>query len=93
MSRVSWKFTHTTSNDLHYFFYKINNQHNFVFDSYRSKSVNNWNVGASYLLEQGKTKITVSTNEFCIDRKLGMFSKTRKPFFFRSKRKKKICYV
>lgn len=89
MSRVTWKFSVVTINDLQIFFKKTNPSYRVGVDSYRSKTINNWNKNRNYTIPQGKTNITVWVDDYSVGKKLGMFSKTRKPFFFRSKRRKK----
>lgn len=89
MARVSAKFTPVYESDLRMYYNNLQSTQNSIIFAKRSKNINNWNKGANYLISQGKTTLLIKTNEFFLDKKLGMFSKTRKPFFFRSKRRKK----
>lgn len=89
MSRVSWKFTWATEDDLFYFYKQIDPTFQFYFVPFRHTTVNNLNNNQEYSLYQGKYLVNIYTDKFCLNRKLGMFTKTRKPFFFRSKKKKR----
>ena len=58
-------------------------------ESFRHKTINNLNYEYPYYIHQGKNYVYLNSNEYCLSKKLGMFSKTKKPFFFRTKLKKK----
>lgn len=58
-------------------------------ESYRHKTLNTLNINQQYTIHQGKTTVTYPVMSKYIRKKLGMLSKTRKPFFFRSKKKKR----
>lgn len=88
MSRVSWKFLYTTQADIKHFYIKTLGNYK-ILESYRNKTINNLNKDYEYYIHQGKSHVYLDSNEYCLSRKLGMFSKTKKPFFFRTKIKKK----
>lgn len=90
MSRSNWKYTWGTENDLHMFFNKITRVNVFAPQTYRHKTINHLNSNRLYLIHQGKVKHLVDTSEYYVDHKLGLASKTRKPFFFRSKKKRNV---
>lgn len=88
MSRVSWKFSWATDDDLYLFYQTINPSFSYNFIPFRSTTVNNLNNHREFHLHQGKYHTYVYVTKFALNRKLGMFTKTRKPFFFRSKKKR-----
>lgn len=88
MARVSWKYLYITNNDLKQFYAKINTQ-NYLSDTSRNKTINLLNAEGVCSTYQGNVEVTTTLNTAMVGKKLGMFSKTRKPFFFRSKKKKK----
>ena len=55
----------------------------------RKLSVTNFFINSLCKIHQGKFSVRFRLNEFYLGYKLGQFTKTRKPFFFRSKKKKK----
>lgn len=88
MGRSSWKFNFVTNCDLYKYYNKLSRPLEYTAYGYRDKTINNWNNNITYKVEQGKVHMFINTNEYFNNYKLGMFSKTRKPFFFRSKKKK-----
>lgn len=75
-----------------YFFYNniILDRKNFYAASDREKTINNITSNTWFSIHNGKRWTTqFLSSDYCVGYKLGMFSKTRKPFFFRSKRKKR----
>lgn len=88
MSRVSWKFLYFTEYDL-YTFYEPMVGVQAPWDSFRNKTINNLNIDRFYNVHQGNVYVSFETTIYHLGWKLGAFSKTRKPFFFRSKKKKK----
>lgn len=87
MARVSWKYIYTTKEDIKHFYLKFIGNYK-ILESYRNKTINNLNKNCEYYIHQGKNYVYLDSNKYCISKKLGMFSKTRKPFFFRTKIKK-----
>ena len=55
----------------------------------RYLTINRLNFKEKRIVYQGKYKVFFDPSVYCLNYKLGMFSKTRKPFFFRSKKKKR----
>lgn len=89
MARATWKFLWATHNDIEKFYSKIDEEFSYFDEVYRHKTINVLNMNQYYTIHQGKTKTTFPVMSKYIKKKLGMLSKTRKPFFFRSKKKKR----
>ena len=92
MSRVAWKYLYFTDYDLCTYLKTQLKQSpcNDVVPNIRLKTLNRWNYSTVYFVDQGKIKVLVKPSLYHINFKLGAFAKTRKPFFFRSKKKKKM---
>ena len=91
MSRSAWKFTSISEYDLYTYlrtYIKRTCPLKFL-PSFRLKSLNKWNYRSIYFIHQGKYTVSIRPSIYHISYKLGAFAKTRKPFFFRSKKKKK----
>jgi len=54
----------------------------------KKKTINVWNNFYTVKLHQGKYSNVFKTTDYHIGVKFGEFTKTRKPFFFRSKKKR-----
>lgn len=89
MARATWKFLWTTENDIEKFYNSIDEEFSFFSEMYRHKTLNMLNINQRYFIHQGKTKTSCFVASKHIRKKVGMLSKTRKPFFFRSKKKKR----
>lgn len=91
MARSNFKKLYLSYEDLYYdYFVRVLEQSIPTHNSYRCKTINNLTCDAEFAIHNGRQHpVIYKSSEFSIGRKLGMFSKTRKPFFFRSKRKKK----
>ncbi len=89
MSRSSWKYIYHTDYDLEVFYSSIDNSFNLPSNNRRSLTINRLNYTQNHYVYQGKYNVYFDTSIYCLNYKLGMFTKTRKPFFFRSKKKKK----
>lgn len=90
MSRSASKFIFITEYDLATYlktqiqpFYSVQFQPNI-----RQKTFNKWNYKSYYYIPQGKYTVKVRPTLYHLAYKVGSFAKTRKPFFFRSKKKK-----
>lgn len=88
MARASWKFLSFNTKDLELFFLKKAEWSGNARIS-RSKTINNLNINNSFEVHQGNTLAEINFTEFTVNKKPGMFLKTRKPFFFQTKIKKK----
>jgi hypothetical protein len=89
MARSNYKYVYVSDNDLKYLYSKINQNYDFETDSYRNKTINMLNYTNRYSIHQGDINVFLKPNIFHLNYKLGMFSKTKKPFFFRPKKKNK----
>ena len=91
MSRAAWKFTAVSEYDLYIYLHTYIKQTRPVqfLPSFRLKSLNKWNYRYLYCIHQGKYTVSLRPSIYHLTYKLGAFAKTRKPFFFRSKKKKK----
>lgn len=90
MSRSAWKFTQITEFDLFLYFKNFTKKKylpNYA-PNIRAKSVNRWNYRTLFYISQGKYTVKVQPTIYHMSYKLGAFAKTRKPFFFRSKKKR-----
>lgn len=90
MARSTWKFLFITSYDLYAHFKTQIKQDcpNIFKPNIRAKTLNKWNYRSVYSVPQGKYRVNIRPSLYHIGYKLGAFAKTRKPFFFRSKKKK-----
>ena len=92
MARSSWKYLYLTNfnilNYLEYFIeeYRVENS-----IAKRHTTLHNLNYFLPYTIYTGKWTIQKKFTKYHLNFKLGEFTKTRKPYFFRSK-KKRICY-
>lgn len=89
MSRSNWKFVYHSEKDICSFYKTINPTFEYISNNDRYMTVNRLNYKERRVVYQGKYKVFFDSSIYCINYKLGMFSKTRKPFFFRSKKKKR----
>lgn len=89
MSRSNWKGVYHTEKDLCSFYKTINANFEYISNNDRYMTINKLNYKERRVVYQGKCRVFFDSSSYCINYKLGMFSKTRKPFFFRSKKKKR----
>jgi len=74
---------------LYFYNNKVLDNKTFYPQSDREKVINPLNCDAWFSIHNGSGQLTqYKSSDYCINKKLGMFVKTRKPFFFRSKKKK-----
>jgi ribosomal protein S19 len=88
MSRSNYKKPVLTFDELFYFYSIVDNGYKFKLPSYRNKTINGLNISYKFYIHQGNSHRDIKLSEYSIGKKLGAFSKTRKPFFFRSKKKR-----
>lgn len=89
MARSLYKFLFFSLEDLYIYYSKIINKNLIVAKPSRQRTVNGLNINRKYKIYQGKYWHSILVNKWAIGWKIGAFSKTRKPFFFRSKKKKR----
>lgn len=89
MARSNYKFLYYTCEDIKLFYSKINNKFEYYNPCFRYRTINNLNIDENYVVHQGNTRVDVNPEEFSIGYKLGMFTKTRRPYHFFKKTKKK----
>lgn len=88
MARSRWKYLPLFTSDLKQYFNslitggKIN-----ILEKKAKETFNNWTADRKYKVYQGKTMVRLNVNEYFIGYKVGSFIKTRKPSFFRTKKK------
>lgn len=90
MKRSTWKYIPITYFDYYYYISKLLKLK--IFKNFhiapRIKTITmlsqHWNS-----VHQGKNYTIINMSQFKLGLKYGSFTKTRKPFFFRSKKKKK----
>lgn len=90
MSKSNWKFLSVNKNDMIFF---LTNKFNLKksklnFFIKKNKTVNNFNKNFKGFIHFGKLWRKNKPLKLHLSNKFGMFLKTRKPFFFRSKKKK-----
>lgn len=91
LARASWKY--------HFFQkYEVEDYVNFLTDSYfeeqfiisRNVTITKLNFFKQLSVSTGKFIVDKSISKYHISHKVGQFTKTRKPFYFRSKKKKNV---
>lgn len=90
MSRSSYKFLPLYSFEMKNYFFKLiekNTKKNYLV--YRNLTINNWNIKPLVKIYQGRYNSVFKITPFHIGIKYSQLSKTRKPFFFRTKKKKR----
>ncbi len=93
MAKSSWKFTAYTSVDLKIFYTRFFYKQE-IYDQVphqRNNRINVFNFTHKFYIHQGKSYLFFQTSEalYLFNLKLGTIARTRKPFFFRSKDKKR----
>lgn len=90
MSRSSKKYTTFYTQELILYFNKILNlKKNYIKTNLnRKKTLNSWNLQKVLAIHQGRYTSKHILCDFFLNLKVGSLSKTRKPFFFRSKKKR-----
>lgn len=89
MSRSNYKYIPMYNDDLkNYFLIFTEQKSKKVTKINRKKLINFWTYNSTYLFYSGKFWRTLKPTIYSFNLKFGMFSKTRKPFFFRSKKKR-----
>ena len=83
VARSTYKKLFLTYDDLLFFYSKVNPvSYRFVY-GLRNKTINALTCEELFTIYQGKDCSDLWSTEYNIGKKVGMFSKTRKPFFFR----------
>ena len=88
MARSNWKYIYYTDYDLEVFYNSIDSSFIIPENNVRSLTINRLNYTQNHYVYQGKFNVYFDTSIYCLGYKLGMFTKTRKPFFFILKKKK-----
>ena len=88
LSRSNYKKHLLMLDDLYFFYSIVNPEFEYKLSSRRNKTVNNLSIRNTFYVHQGNSIKDVRLSEYSIGRKVGEFSKTRRPFFFRSKKKR-----
>lgn len=91
MAKSTYKYITFYQDDFdNYFYVKISDKsfNRIVVFTNRRRVLNSWNSKYIHVVHNGKVLIRHTATLFSHNRKLGEFSKTRKPFFFRSKKKR-----
>lgn len=87
MSRSKIKYTPLYTHDLRTYFYSLLNVYKNIKPlKYSRETFNGWNTLNTYYVHQGKSNVTIKLSKFHLDYKVGIFRKTRKPSFFRTKK-------
>ena len=89
LSRSNYKSVYHTEKDFCSFYKNINPNFEYELNVSRYMTVNRLNSKERRIVYQGQTKVYFDPSPYCVNYKLGMFSKTRRPFFFRPKKKKR----
>lgn len=94
VSKSSWKYLQTNKEEMKYFlrdFYLEKKLRGKTVLPTKNKSItlNHLNYNNVYIIYQGKFWVRKKFSIYTIGRNFGQFIKTRKPFYFRSKKKKK----
>lgn len=88
MARSRWKYLPLFTSDLkNYFNTLLGRSDDSILRKKSRETFNNWNINRKYKVHQGKVSVTLNVNEYFLGYKVGLFIKTRKPSFFRTKRK------
>jgi len=91
LARASWKYHFFQNNE-------IEDYTNFLTDSYfeeqcissRKITITKLNFFKHLSVSTGKTIVDKSISKYHVGCKVGQFTKNRKPFYFRSKKKKNV---
>lgn len=94
MAKSAWKFYNFTTKDIYYYLdeyrlptkYQEQQHYGIVSNSFKFNPINYMHI---YKFHQGNSRITKRFSIFNIGNKGKEFLKFTKPFFFRSKKKKK----
>ena len=94
MAKSSWKFLNTNSKEISkflidFFLPKKYKGRQIVRTYTKNITINYLNYMHRYFLYQGKFEVKKKFSMYHIGFNLGQFLKSRKPFYFRSKKKKK----
>lgn len=90
MSRSSYKFLPFFKHELNnYFFNLIEKKKISNYKVNRNITVNYWNIKTKVKIYQGRYNSIFKITKYHIGYKYSQLSKTRKPFFFRTKKKKR----
>ena len=91
MARSNYKRFFLTYDDMYFYYNNIVLENKrYVALSDREKTINNVTKNTWFSIHNGKRWTTEFLScKYSVGYKLGMFSKTRKPFFFCSKKKKR----
>lgn len=89
MSRSNKKFLPLYTIDLKRYFTKLMNFNKLYIKNFSRKiTINSWHINNKYSVYQGRYYSEHTFTEHSMNFKVGSFTKTRKPFFFRTKKKR-----
>lgn len=92
LARASWKFHFFKTQDVdNYVDYMTDANLNVTENTTRHSTITKFNYFVPANLHTGKVLVEKGFTRYHIGFKLGQFTKNRKPYYFRSKKKKK-CY-
>ena len=94
MAKSAWKYNNYTNIDVENYFINLFSENSYkseiLLRNNRSFKLNKLNYNFRYRVHQGKFSVIKRFLIYSINKKLGEFSKTRRPFYFRSKKKKNV---
>lgn len=93
MARASWKYHFFKESEIFDYISYITDEQNNLFNAYnndRHKTITKLNCFTLFTINTGKWLVDRSLTKYHIGIKLGQLTKTRKPFYFRSKKKKNV---
>ena len=93
LSRSNYKKHLLMLDDLYFFYSIVNPEFEYKLSSRRNKTVNNLSIRNTFYVHQGNSIKDVRLSEYSIGRKVGEFSKTRRPFFLDLKKKDKFIRI
>lgn len=92
LARASWKYHFFRKNEIeHYANYLTEDIRPTDVVTYRRNTITKLNYFIPTVIHAGKWSIDKYFTKYHVSFKIGQFTKNRKPFYFRSKKKKK-CY-
>ena len=90
MARASWKYHFFKESEVEHYVNYLTDGEVFSYNNKRKTTITKLNYYLPSFVYTGKYEIERRFSRYHIGFKLGQFTKNRKPFYFRSKKKKNV---